>query len=397
MAHPKIVSRPADVHATTQTKHAPSTIRPHRHRHSTTAATPASVTHSTPAAPDGTGTAAPGAEAAASATRSSHHRAGPVNLITRPARSGAADANAAAPVPSTVIGGMTTATARLAATDTTLKDPDIAATSGAVTRWAATATQTASASGLGHRRWTRRSDHAGAMTTSAAVAETDSAKPTSTAISGHPISTAMTVAASAGIAWRRRRDTMANNVIAAMLDARSTLAEGCTTITNAMSANAARLTATRGPTSAADNRTAPHTMVTLAPETAVRCVSVQTTHGRERPMDNDERTPEQRAAAGDLALAFQLLEIECAIHADGATDEDAHAFLDELTPDRRERVRNALRKILVYSSVGRPDLAGLLVAGYGKPIRELSIAVAMSMNFDRKVALAAATLGAERM
>ena len=55
--------------------------------------------------------------------------------------------------------------------------------------------------------------------------------------------------------------------------ARSTLADGSTTMTKASSANAASATATRGPTSAAVNNTAPHTMVTLAPDTAVRCVN----------------------------------------------------------------------------------------------------------------------------
>ena len=104
-----------------------------------------------------------------------------------------------------------------------------------------------------------------------------------------------------------------------------------------------------------------------------------------------------RAAAADLAIAFQLLEIECAIHAGGATDQDAHAFIDGLDAEQPERVLAALQKLLVYSCVGRPDVAGLVVAGYGKPLRELSVAVAMMMNFDRKQAMAAATLAAERM
>src|SRR6478609_2391675 len=55
--------------------------------------------------------------------------------------------------------------------------------------------------------------------------------------------------------------------------ARSTLADGCTTATNAMRAAAAAAAAARGPTTAAASNTAPHTMVTLAPDTAVRCVS----------------------------------------------------------------------------------------------------------------------------
>ena len=54
--------------------------------------------------------------------------------------------------------------------------------------------------------------------------------------------------------------------------ARSTLAPGCTTITNATSTSPARSTANRGPISPADSNTAPQTMVTLAPDTAVRWV-----------------------------------------------------------------------------------------------------------------------------
>jgi hypothetical protein len=41
-------------------------------------------------------------------------------------------------------------------------------------------------------------------------------------------------------------------------------------MTNATNPTAASATAGRGPTSRADNSTAPHTIVTLAPETAVR-------------------------------------------------------------------------------------------------------------------------------
>ncbi len=55
--------------------------------------------------------------------------------------------------------------------------------------------------------------------------------------------------------------------------ARSTLAVGCTTNTNTTNARAASTTAARGPISPAKSSTAPQTMVTLAPETAVRCVS----------------------------------------------------------------------------------------------------------------------------
>ena len=124
----------------------------HRHRHATTAATPPTATHTTPSRPDGTPTDAPGTPAAHRATRSSHHNSGPVNRISSCAPAGHSGHSAAAAVPTTVIGGITAATARLATTATTLNVPDIPATSGAVTSCAATATLTASASGLGQPR-----------------------------------------------------------------------------------------------------------------------------------------------------------------------------------------------------------------------------------------------------
>ena len=64
---------------------------------------------------------------------------------------------------------MTGATIRLAITATRLTDPDTPATSGAVTRWAASATLTASASGRGHPRRISRCDHTGATTIRPAI------------------------------------------------------------------------------------------------------------------------------------------------------------------------------------------------------------------------------------
>ena len=55
--------------------------------------------------------------------------------------------------------------------------------------------------------------------------------------------------------------------------ARSTLADGWTTMTNPTRATRRARRPARGPTSAAVNNTAPQTIVTLAPDTAVRCVS----------------------------------------------------------------------------------------------------------------------------
>src|SRR5581483_10380167 len=121
-------------------------------------------------------------------------------------------------------------------------------------------------------RDTMRRDQTGAITTSAAVATTDKAKPTSTASWGAATISTSTAAHRLGIAWRRRDDNMPSSAMAPITAARNTLAVGCTTITKTTRATAARPTAARGPISRAENSTAPHTMVTLAPETAVRCV-----------------------------------------------------------------------------------------------------------------------------
>src|SRR6478609_6184155 len=173
-------------------------MRTHRHRQASTAAIPAAATHTTPSRPDGTPTDAPGTPAAHRATRSSHHNSGPVNRISSCAPGGHSGHSAAAAVPTTVIGGITAATARLATTDTTLKVPDIPATSGAVTSCAAAATLIASATGFGQPRAVSRHDQTGAITTSPAVADTDSAKPTSTASSGAATISMITLADSTG-------------------------------------------------------------------------------------------------------------------------------------------------------------------------------------------------------
>src|ERR1700712_3519344 len=118
----------------------PSPRRPHRHRQSTTELSAAAATTITPANPDGTGTAAPGRLAPQCATLSSHHVSGPVKRISSCPPPGQLVERIAAAVPITVIGGITTATTRFAATDTRLNVPEIPAISGAVTNWAATAT-----------------------------------------------------------------------------------------------------------------------------------------------------------------------------------------------------------------------------------------------------------------
>ena len=79
---------------------------------------------------------------------------------------------------------------------------------------------------MGQPRPTSRRDHTGAITTSAAVAETDSAKPTSTANSGAAIINMITLADNTGMACLRRCETTASNVMAPITAARSTLADG---------------------------------------------------------------------------------------------------------------------------------------------------------------------------
>jgi hypothetical protein len=59
---------------------------------------------------------------------------------------------------------------------------------------------------------------------------------------------------------------------------------------------------------------------------------------------NDAQVARLRAISSDLSRAFQLIEIECAIHGGGATDQDAHAFIDGLGDDENG-VREALHKL----------------------------------------------------
>ena len=101
-------TRPASVHPNRHTAIAQTPKRAQRHRDSTTAATPAAPTVSAPAGPAGTGTDAPGIPAAQRATFNSHHSSGPVNRISSAAPAGHNADSAAAAVPITVIGAITT-------------------------------------------------------------------------------------------------------------------------------------------------------------------------------------------------------------------------------------------------------------------------------------------------
>ena len=81
--------------------------------------------------------------------------------------------------------------------------------------------------------------------------------------------------------------------------ARSTLADGWTTMTNATSATAASATAKRGPTNPAVSSTAPQTIVTFAPDTAVRCVSPDARNSAAVSPVSAEVSP--RTSAGSIA------------------------------------------------------------------------------------------------
>jgi hypothetical protein len=100
-----------------------------------------------------------------------------------------------------------------------------------------------------------------------------------------------TVAARAGIAWRLRAQSTASRAIAPITAARSTLASGWTTTTKAARVAPASTTATRGPSSPAASRTEPQTMVTLAPETAVRCVRPAVRNAATVPESTAEVSP----------------------------------------------------------------------------------------------------------
>ncbi|CAG6857444.1 hypothetical protein PICSAR132_02426 [Mycobacterium avium subsp. paratuberculosis] len=308
-----------------------------------------------PAVPSGTGTVAPGTPAARWATPPTHHNSGPVKRISSRAPAGQIGHSAAAAVPSTVIGAITAATSRFAAAATTLNRPEMAATKGAVTSCAAQATATASANGLGQPRSANRRDQAGARTTSAAVASTDSANPTSTDSCGATANNTSTVAARAGIACRRREVSMPANAMAPITAARNTLAVGCTTTTKATSASAASRTAARGPISRAENSTAAHTIVTLAPDTAIRCVMPAARKSRPVGVGTAEVSPSTSAGSSAAWSA-------------GSVSRTAAA--------KRRRTSCAARcTALALPRVGRPDAVSTATVRsrrVGRPIRAVN-------------------------
>ena len=110
LAHRLIVSRRADRpaspcqqtgqhQASSATAATAIPARNHRHRHNTTASSPAVPTATTPENPDGTGRLAAGKLAAQCAIRNSHHSSGPVNRISNCAAAGQSGHSAAAACP----------------------------------------------------------------------------------------------------------------------------------------------------------------------------------------------------------------------------------------------------------------------------------------------------------
>ena len=163
---------------------------------------------------------------------------------------------------------------RLAGTATRLTVPEIPATTGPQATCAAAGTASASASPAGTPRRRSPSRQRGASSSRPPVASTDSANPASPASSGSTSTSTATAAASAGSAARGRPAASAASPIAPMAAARTTLGDGRTRMTKPTSATAQSPAASHGP--ARDHRasrsTAPTTMATLLPDTALRCV-----------------------------------------------------------------------------------------------------------------------------
>ena len=230
-AHSTIVSWPPDspdtVHASRHNAAAPVAMRTHRHRHDSTAAIPAAATHTTPSRPDGTPTDAPGTPAAHRATRNSHHNSGPVNRISSCAPDGHSGHSAAA----------------AGADDRDRRDHRGHGEVGDNRHHAEGARYPGNQRGgdelrgdgdahrIGQRLGPAAPDqaprpHRCDRRQAPAVAETDSANPTSTASSGAAIISTITLADNTGIACLRRCETTASSVMAPMTAARSTLADG---------------------------------------------------------------------------------------------------------------------------------------------------------------------------
>ena len=231
-----------------------------------------------PRPPAGQDRLAPGSAPARSATSTSHRHGQPANQASNWPAGSHAGATAAAAKPSTVATGTAGSASTLAGTATRLIRPDSIVITGAVTRWAAAATASASASPGGTRRERSAVAQPGASRSSDAVARTDMAKPASRASRASCTSSASTVAASAGTACRGRPVASETRATAAISAARSTLGEGRATSTKATSTTAPASAHAHGRSRArrSTSSVAPTTMEQLVPLTATRWVSPAT-------------------------------------------------------------------------------------------------------------------------
>jgi len=149
---------------------------------------------------------------------------------------------------------------------------------GAVTRWAAAATATASEAMTGKPIRAKDADHPGAINSSPVVAATDNTNPRLADRSGLASSTARTVAARIGNAARCRPVANPPSARSAIAAARTTLGDGRARTTKATTAKPPRTAIVRGDARARRKAklTQPMTIERLVPDTATRWVSPAT-------------------------------------------------------------------------------------------------------------------------
>ena len=227
-----------------------------------------------PTGPAGQPKAATGRSAPRTATamiHPAHHAAGVATI--RP--SGSATRPTTPPAsPRTVAGPTAGAASRFAPTATRLTCPEIAATSGVQAIWAASGTDTASATHRGSQRISR-SRHPGASQRIPAVARTESAKPRVCASQGSKSSSRRTAAPSARVPRRRPWWPIPISPTAPMAAARTTLGSVRARSTKPTTPSAPTTASPRARTPAqrASSSIEPTTRVRLVPETASRWVS----------------------------------------------------------------------------------------------------------------------------
>ncbi len=269
-AHPDAASRAGGIASEPTRRDADRDRQQHARDHGWRAAMTATAiptaTITAPPSPLRTARFPPGTAAARSATSSNHQSGGPATRTSRAAAAATPQASTAVAAPTTVIGATAGATSTFATIETMLTVPDIAATSGAVTTNAASATAHISASQRGR-------PVPAAASPEPATRRPDLRSRTPTA----RIRNRLRVKATAP-AGRRRRGERRNRLLAstghqrqqrdaAIAAARSTLGDGRAMTTKATSAIPASSAPVRGPrpTPRTTRSTAPRTMDTFAP------------------------------------------------------------------------------------------------------------------------------------